>query len=135
MDFLFLLLIKHAIVDLGMQTHLVDINKSKYLGNGHIHYMQHGIGTIVIAGLFLPAASVFLCVLVDYVLHWHIDFSKHRINRFFNIEARTAKWWWGNTIDQCLHFTTYYWIVVYFSEKSLLTCLEYILHSFRLLFQ
>lgn len=117
MDFLLLLLFKHAIVDLALQTHLVDINKSKYLGNGHIHYFQHGMGTIIIAGLFLKDIELsLLCAITDYFIHWQIDFSKHRINQFFDIQARTKAWWWINTVDQCLHFSTYYILVIVFTN-------------------
>ncbi len=115
-----MLLVKHAIVDLGIQAQLKDINKSNYLGNGHIHYFQHGLGTIVIAGLFLPAFPAIMCAILDYIIHWHIDFSKHKFNKIFKIESRTPIWWWTNTIDQCLHFVTYYFLVIYFSAMSFL---------------
>ena len=73
MDLLLLLLIKHAIVDLGIQSQLQNINKDKYFGNGHIHYLQHGLGTLIVAGLFLQVYPAILCALLDYIIHWQID--------------------------------------------------------------
>src|SRR5210317_517595 len=120
MDFLLLLLIKHAIVDLGVQSQLQNINKSRYFGNGHIHYMHHGIGTLVVAGLFLPAVTTILCAFIDYFIHWQIEYSKHKINKILDIQSRTTAWWWTNVLDQGLHFATYYCLVVYSSALSFL---------------
>ena len=119
MDFFLMLIIKHAIVDLGIQSQLNNIRKEYYLGNGHVHYIQHGIGTLVVAALFLPVIPAILCAIADYVIHWHIDYSKYKVNKFFNIESRTTAWWWVNTMDQCLHFFTYYYLITYFSAMSL----------------
>ena len=120
MDLFLLLLIKHAVVDLGIQAQLVGMEKSKYFGNGHIHYFHHGIGTLVIAGLYFPLIPALIIMLFDYIIHWHIDYTKHKVNRFFVIESRTPAWWWTNVIDQCLHFLTYYFIAMYASVLSFL---------------
>lgn len=113
MDFFLLLLLKHAIVDLGIQSQLKDIKKDKYFGNGHIHYIQHGIGTLIVGALFLQIVPAILCAVLDYVIHWHIDYGKHKINKIFKIESRTTAWWWTNVTDQCLHFITYYCLAKY----------------------
>jgi len=120
MEFFLFLLIKHVIVDLGMQSQLQNINKKYYFGNGHIHYIQHGLGTLVVCFLFLPVVPALLCSLADYIIHWQIDYLKHLVNRVFKIENRSTAWWWVNTIDQCLHFITYYYLVTYFSAMSFL---------------
>lgn len=123
MDFLLLLLIKHAVIDLGVQSQLQNIDKSGYFGNGHIHYMHHGIGTLIVAGLFLPVVPAILCAFLDYFIHWQIDYGKHKINSVFNIVPRSTGWWWTNVIDQCFHFITYYFLVIYFSALSFLVSL------------
>ena len=120
MDFFLLLLIKHAIIDLGVQSQLKNIDKSRYFGNGHEHYMHHGISTLVIAGLFIPAVPAILCAIVDYFIHWQIDYSKHKANNFFKIAPRSIAWWWINVIDQILHFITYYVLATYFNALSFL---------------
>lgn len=118
MEFFLMLLIKHAIADLGIQAQLQNINKSNYFGNGHIHYLHHGLGTLVMAGLCLPAIPAILCAIIDYIIHWHIDYTKHKVNKKLNIESRSRAWWWTNVMDQILHFTTYYYLAIYFSALS-----------------
>jgi len=41
-----LLLIKHAFADLFLQTLHSNTDKTKYFGNGHRHYAEHGVGTL-----------------------------------------------------------------------------------------
>ena len=111
MSFFLALLIKHAFIDLAVQAYLKDIDKKSYFSNAHIHYLQHGTETLVVAIFFLPYDLALLCGLIDYIAHWHIDFGKHRINTAFNIKTRSKSWWWTNAIDAALHFLTYYIIV------------------------
>ena len=125
MDFFLLLLIKHAIVDLGIQSQLENINKDKYFGNGHIHYIHHGLATLIIAALFLQVFPAILCALIDYIIHWQIDYGKHKVNKLFKIENSTSAWWWTNVIDQCLHFITYYCLAKYINVLFSLLLLVY----------
>ena len=120
MEFLLLLFVKHAIVDLGLQAQLTGIEKSKYFGNGHIHYAHHGLSTLVIAGLFFNAEIAISCAIFDYIVHWQIDYSKHITNNWLQIKTRSSSWWWLNTLDQSLHFITYYIIAKYISAVSFL---------------
>ena len=112
MTFLYLLLVKHIIVDLALQTHLGKRNKFDYFGNGHVHYLQHGAATFAVALCFLDVQTALLVSVFDYVAHWHIDWGKHHLNDLLKIAPRSLSWWWTNTLDQILHFTTYYVIVV-----------------------
>ena len=125
MDFFLLLLIKHAIVDLGIQSQLKNINKEKYFGNGHIHYVHHGLATLIIAALFLQVIPALICAFLDYVIHWHIDYGKHKINKIFKIKSRTTAWWWTNVTDQCLHFLTYYCLAKYINVLFFLLLLVF----------
>jgi len=111
MNFFLALLIKHAIVDLAVQAHLKDINKNRYISNAHIHYLHHGISTLIIALFFVDPVLAVACAIIDYTMHWHIDFAKHRVNNYFNIESRSIAWWWTNAIDSALHVLTYFVIV------------------------
>jgi len=112
MTFLYLLVVKHVIVDLALQTYLHKQNKFSYFGSGHVHYLEHGVATFFVALFFLDWQTALVIGLFDYVAHWHIDWGKHRINHWFDIEPRSHIWWWLNTLDQILHFTTYYAIVI-----------------------
>ena len=52
MTFFFALLIKHAIIDLGVQSHVKGLDKTRFFSNAHIHYLHHGISTLLIALFF-----------------------------------------------------------------------------------
>ena len=111
MNFFFALLIKHAIVDLGIQSHVKGLDKLRYISNAHIHYFHHGITTFLIALYFTSLHLAVVCAIIDYVAHWYIDFAKHRVNTHFNIEARSITWWWISSADAALHFLTYFIII------------------------
>ena len=111
MYFFFALLIKHAIVDLGIQSHLNDIDKNRYISNAHIHYLHHGISTFIIALFFVDPTIAIACAIIDYVAHWHIDFAKHRVTNHFNLATKHIRYWWVSSADAALHFITYYAIV------------------------
>ena len=115
MELFLVLLIKHAIVDLGIQSHLRNIDKFTYLGNGHVHYLQHALGTAFVAIFFLEPSSCLAITIIDYLAHWHIDWAKHRFNTLVRVVPRTAAWWWTNVVDQILHFTTYYVIALLYA--------------------
>ena len=107
MDFFLVLMIKHFVVDLGFQQYMGTRQKQQYFGNGHRHYLEHGIATAFIALWFAPEIAV-LIGLLDYVLHWHIDWGKHHLNRLLKLETRSVGWWWTTVVDQCAH-TVCYW--------------------------
>ena len=115
----FLLLIKHVIADLGLQSQLLwgrADEKNNYFGiGGHWHYLHHAMGSFLVFICFLDAHTTLLLAVLDYVAHWHIDFTKHRINRYFNLVKKDIAWWWTATIDQILHFSTYFllmWCII-----------------------
>lgn len=114
LELFFILILKHVVADLGLQSQFgVGLNKSKYFGNGHKHYFHHGICTLLTTVWLLPIEVVIVITVIDYIAHWNIDFSKHKLNKFLNIEPRSVPWWWTNVLDQALHFTTYYIMTVY----------------------
>ena len=111
MNFFLALLIKHAIVDLAIQSYLKNVNKISYISNAHWHYAHHGISTLIIALFFVDPTIAAMCAIIDYITHWHIDFAKHHVNLYFKIKTRSITWWWTNAIDTAFHTITYYAIV------------------------
>ena len=106
-----LLMIKHFIIDLGVQQYLGQSGKHRYFSKlAHYHYLHHGLGTFVVCWLLLPVDIALLIGIVDWFVHWHIDFCKHHLNRAIGAVPRTMRWWWTNVLDQCLHTATY-WII------------------------
>jgi len=110
-----LLFIKHAWIDLGLQPTSYPQGKGKfnYFGlYGHLqHYIPHGLGTVLVLSFFTDLRTALICGLIDWFLHWHIDYAKTRTRAKFGWVRMDRMFWILNTVDQCLHFATYYLIV------------------------
>ena len=117
----FLLLVKHAIIDLALQTQLLwgrAHEKNNYFG-GHQHYFHHAVGTFLVCIWFLDLSMTCLLTVLDYIAHWHIDFFKHFINLRLKVYSKkNILWWWTATIDQILHFLTYLLMILYVISKA-----------------
>lgn len=112
--YFFFLLVKHAIIDVGVQKHLGWMGKEHYWRKQpHLHYAGHGIGTMLV---LLPTGIVpaIIAGVLDWWCHWQIDFSKAKLNNVLKIDQSSNTYWWLLTIDQLLHYTTYLVIVVLF---------------------
>lgn len=110
---LFLLTVKHAICDLYLQSYLT-IDKRTYTG-GWPHYLHHGIGTLVVVIWFCNPLVAVAVSLADFVVHWNIDWGKHKLfERYEHSVGATMDtqnkhmFWLVQSIDQILHFVTYY---------------------------
>jgi hypothetical protein len=116
--FLTLLLWKHAFVDLPLQRQLGPLEKQIYFGEGHKHYVQHGIGTLLVSIPFFSFQTVILIAILDYIAHWHIDYFKHIItkNKYYPISERSIQWWYLTALDQALHFSTYILLFYFFAN-------------------
>lgn len=117
-----LLAIKHFVADLYLQAVYIRPSlKWIYLDSkSHQHYAHHAVFTAVIFGVawawWWLAAVMFV---VDYVTHWHVDYSKTCIARHLGwTELTHARGHWLlQTVDQCIHFVIYFgmvWCVVRF---------------------
>ena len=110
--FLFLLC-KHAIVDIGVQRLQGNLHKYNYNSKlAQQHYGAHGIGTFIIMLFFAGPVTAILAGAFDWIAHWHIDHTKARINQRFEWNSTHNAFWYMVTIDQMLHFATYWLIIV-----------------------
>lgn len=110
---LFFLLLKHAIVDIGLQRMQGDLFKATYSSRrAHYHYIAHGIGTTIAFIILTGPLIALLAGIVDWLAHWHIDFVKSSIVKHFNIKSQSIQWWWVTTVDQMFHYTTYYLLII-----------------------
>jgi Protein of unknown function (DUF3307) len=101
--------LKHFICDGPLQTKAMVDQKSIYgAWLGVVHSGLHGLGTamvLAIAGLPLQWSAA-LAVL-DFFIHYHVDFTKENIVKYFRWDTRDAKFWWALSADQMLHQLTY----------------------------
>ena len=106
---LFLLLIKHSICDLALQgrfTSKQGDKKNLTDIKGYLHAGDHAIGTFVVALLFaglLPALGI---ALLDFILHFAIDFVKRKYT--LKIPQSNKKYWVIQSIDQIAHYCCYF---------------------------
>ena len=114
-DILFALVVKHCIIDLGLQSQLLanKTHKKVFYFGCHEHYIHHAIGTFVALYFFTDISMVLLASVIDYLAHWHIDFAKHNINNWLGYTRKDKLFWWVAVVDQLLHFLTYYLLVLY----------------------
>jgi hypothetical protein len=111
-----LLCVKHFIADLYLQaTYIRPSRKWIYLDSkAHLHALHHAVLTAVV---FLLCWGwwwlVVVMFVVDYVTHWHIDWSKTNIARHWNWVEHThpRAYWFLQTTDQIIHFVMYYVMV------------------------
>lgn len=72
------------------------------------------LSTFFLLIIFVPVLSYLLYVvaLVEFVVHYHVDWAKMNINRVMGWKADTHnEFWLLLGFDQLLHYLTYAWIV------------------------
>jgi len=116
MNIFLVLMIKHFIVDIGIQSAIPGSPKHKYF-SGHLHYFHHGVGAFLATMFVVPLQYAMLIGVLDYIAHWHIDWAKHHLNREIKAEVRSERWWWTMVLDQIVHTIFYYYIALYFSVQ------------------
>ena len=105
-EFLFLLFVKHFVIDFIMQTDAMVKGKGIY-GNlsGILHSLQHGIGTLFVCVICIAQPYYWVVIpLADMFLHYHIDYCKMR---FGCRDVTQPKFWHQLGLDQFLHYTCY----------------------------
>lgn len=112
-QFLFWLFTKHFIVDFPLQGPFQYLNKGTYGHPGGIlHAALHGIATFAIGWNFYGFVPGLVVGAIDAVVHYHIDWAKMNINKFFKLQPNTSEqFWWLLGFDQYLHAITYFALV------------------------
>jgi hypothetical protein len=108
-----LLFVKHWYIDFVNQSPAELEGKGTY-GNlrGLMHAVKHGVVTGLIVSLFVYNFEVAVIIgFVDFVLHYHIDWLKSRINRRYNYTVDNPKFWAWFGADQLAHSLTYVFLV------------------------
>jgi hypothetical protein len=125
-----LLLLKHFIADMPLQTYYMAFNKGTYGHRGGLqHAGIHGLLTLLVLLIILPWHQIsFLwlltLVVLEVVVHYHIDYAKMNLDKRFdssflvkdesgNVTGRTITsmtYYYLLVGDQCLHVLTYIWL-------------------------
>jgi hypothetical protein len=104
------LLFKHLVFDFFLQTAYQYRNKGIYGHPGGIlHAGLHILGTSSFFFLFVwPGAAVVAAILAgEFIVHYHIDWTKEQVVKRLSLTPETAGFWWALGVDQFLHGATY----------------------------
>lgn len=104
-----LLQIKHFVLDFLYQPPYQWRNKGT-LGHpgGLLHAGQHALVTGLLAVLFVQPLLALYLSLIEFILHYMIDWSKMNINKMMDWKAdKNQEFWWLLGFDQFLHQLTY----------------------------
>lgn len=106
-----ILQIKHFLADFVFQTDRMVREKGIY---GHLHGVYHSL--IHSLGTFLAFSLInvkfgTLAAIIDFVLHYHIDWAKININRHRGLTTQDREFWIWLGLDQMAHQLTYILLV------------------------
>ena len=108
-----LLFVKHWYIDFVNQS-MEEVNGKGIYGNayGIMHSLKHGLATLAIFWVFTGVFEYSLIVaVIDFVLHYHIDWAKININKRWNYTPESPKFWAWLGADQLAHSLTYLFLV------------------------
>lgn len=111
--------VKHFICDGPLQIRAMVEAKGHY-GRplGLLHSFIHAVGTVLVLGAFGFAAPVVLLLgVLDFAIHYHVDFSKENVVRIAGWTPSQAHFWWALSADQMAHQLTYL-LIAYLALKS-----------------
>ena len=108
-----ILQIKHFVCDYPLQTRYQLINKGTYGHPGGIlHSGIHAVGTMFVFLVLTPTFVVGSAIVaVEFLLHYHIDWTKVQIMKAAGWSAQESPFWWAIGFDQLAHHLTYLAII------------------------
>ncbi|WP_299280936.1 DUF3307 domain-containing protein [uncultured Tateyamaria sp.] len=106
---LFLLQTKHLFADFYLQTPRMLRDRSRYVHVGRLqHAGLHAVGSLIAMVLLgVPVALALTVALIEWVVHFHIDWAKGRWSDHTGHGPAQAGYWRAFGVDQALHQWTY----------------------------
>ena len=110
--------VKHFICDGPLQTRaMVEAKRHYGRAGGLLHGFIHAAGTLlVLAGFGFSMSTVLLLSLLDFAIHYHVDFIKENVVRKAGWTPTQAPFWWALSADQTAHQLTYL-LIAYIALK------------------
>ena len=110
--YFYLLLVKHAIADLWLQSRFNS--KPKYGEKEQLmkpklwlHSLDHAVLTAIVTLIFAGLYWALIIAVLDFVLHSIIDYVKRIYTLRTNLNTNQNKFWKVQAIDQIAHFSCY----------------------------
>lgn len=105
------LLVKHFICDFPLQSHpYIRNHKGDYGALGGIcHALIQGTGSLIVFVLIptIDMETALKFAALDAFIHYHIDWSKVKINKKMGLGPSSDKFWILLGFDQFMHHMTY----------------------------
>ena len=112
--------LKHFVCDFALQTPRQIKAKGNY-GRlpGLEHAGLHALASLPALLVLTQSAAVIAAVIVgEFVVHYHVDFSKARIDKWWNFSSQSTAYWIVFGFDQLMHQATYLAIVFLLTPRT-----------------
>lgn len=108
-----MLQVKHLVVDWCWQPAYEWKNKGTYGHLGGIrHALKNAIGTGLCFWIFVPLPLALIVMVLDGVIHYHVDYCKMNINARKGWGPTTHnEFWWLTGADQFAHQVCYIFLI------------------------
>lgn len=105
--------VKHFIVDFLLQPAYMYKNKGIYGHPGGLYHSGlHALVTFVFLLFILNPIGAFNLALLEFIIHYHIDWAKIQVCQKKGWGPTTSEWYWYTLgLDQFLHYMTYVWFL------------------------
>ena len=115
---LFLLVVKHAVADLILQSRLTSGDKADLTSpKGYRHALDHALCTLLVCIFFAPIPWALGIAVLDFVLHFIIDYTKTKIVRRYKIKYEGKAFWCIQGVDQIAHYSCYIFYVLLLTNQ------------------
>ena len=106
---LFLLQAKHLFADFYLLTPRMLRDRGRYVHVGRAqHAGVHGLGSLIaMLAMGVPFRLALIVALIEWAVHFHIDWAKGRWSDFKGHGPDQAGYWRAFGADQALHQWTY----------------------------
>lgn len=103
----FILQVKHFLADFVIQTPRMIHEKGIYgASHGIYHSLWHSAGTLLAFAWLHPIIGL-ATAFFDFLIHYHIDYAKSRINELHQLTVKDPAFWIWFGLDQLAHQLTY----------------------------
>ncbi len=112
--------LKHFLCDFAFQTPRQIQAKGNYGRRGGLEHAGLHAVTSLPALLMLTQSAAMIAVAIagEFVVHYHVDFSKARIDRWWGFSSQSTAYWIVFGFDQLVHQATYLTLVFLLMPKA-----------------
>jgi hypothetical protein len=95
--------------DYFLQTGKMLAGRDRYVHVGRIqHAGIHALGSVIVfVVLGAPIGFTVVVALIEWVVHFHIDFAKAKYSEKQKLDPTQTRFWQAFGVDQALHQLTY----------------------------